>query len=55
MQPSFGYLITSPEKREPFALIRPSDFSYSNQDQDDTLQFGDEDKTLNPGTTPVDF
>ncbi|RXM28469.1 Centrosomal protein of 192 kDa [Acipenser ruthenus] len=46
--PSFGYLITSPEKREPFALIRPSDFSYSNQDQDDTLQFGDEDKTLNP-------
>ncbi|XP_058878688.1 centrosomal protein of 192 kDa isoform X1 [Acipenser ruthenus] len=47
-RPSFGYLITSPEKREPFALIRPSDFSYSNQDQDDTLQFGDEDKTLNP-------
>ncbi|XP_062395641.1 centrosomal protein of 192 kDa isoform X2 [Sardina pilchardus] len=26
-RPSFGYIITSPEKREPFALIRPSDFS----------------------------
>ncbi|XP_041101090.1 centrosomal protein of 192 kDa isoform X4 [Polyodon spathula] len=48
-RPSFGYFITSPEKRAPFALIRPSDFScHSSQDQDDTLQFGDEDKTLNP-------
>uniref|UniRef100_G3NHS0 Centrosomal protein 192 n=1 Tax=Gasterosteus aculeatus aculeatus TaxID=481459 RepID=G3NHS0_GASAC len=25
MQPSFGYIITSPEKREPFPLIHPSD------------------------------
>uniref|UniRef100_A0A669E4Y8 Centrosomal protein 192 n=1 Tax=Oreochromis niloticus TaxID=8128 RepID=A0A669E4Y8_ORENI len=26
-RPSFGYIITSPEKREPFPLIHPSEFS----------------------------
>lgn len=49
-QPSFGYIITSPEKREPFALIHPADFS----DRDITLhndpvEVGETDKTLQPG------
>lgn len=30
LQPSFGYFIRSPEKREPVALIRKSDVSRSN-------------------------
>ncbi|XP_059920680.1 centrosomal protein of 192 kDa [Gadus macrocephalus] len=55
-RPSFGYIITSPEKRDPFALIRPSDVSsrdssvHSNTielvQQDQTLNAEDLDKTL---------
>lgn len=49
-QPSFGYIITSPEKREPFALIHPSDFS--NRDvslHNDPTEVSETDKTLQPG------
>ncbi|KAJ8288500.1 hypothetical protein COCON_G00011590 [Conger conger] len=57
-RPSFGYVITSPEKREPFALIRPSDFSSRgssvhsdtllNSDGDDTMNAEDLNKTVQP-------
>ncbi|XP_007487810.2 centrosomal protein of 192 kDa isoform X2 [Monodelphis domestica] len=33
-RPSFGYFITSPEKREPVALLRESDVSADNLEQD---------------------
>ncbi|KAM6967635.1 centrosomal protein of 192 kDa [Aplochiton taeniatus] len=42
-RPSFGYVITSPEKREPFPLLRPSDFS----SMDSSVQPSDADRTLN--------
>ncbi|KAL3981235.1 OTU domain-containing protein 7 [Sarotherodon galilaeus] len=46
-RPSFGYIITSPEKREPFPLIHPSEFS--NRDGSPSSDTGSEaDKTLNP-------
>uniref|UniRef100_UPI003AACF527 centrosomal protein of 192 kDa n=1 Tax=Centroberyx gerrardi TaxID=166262 RepID=UPI003AACF527 len=45
-RPSFGYIITSPEKREPFPLIRPSDFS--SRDSSVHSETIDPDKTLNP-------
>ncbi|XP_062847530.1 centrosomal protein of 192 kDa [Trichomycterus rosablanca] len=51
-RPSFGYIINSPEKREPFALIRPSDFSSRgssvHSDADDTMNPEDLEKTLEP-------
>ncbi|KAI1894105.1 hypothetical protein AGOR_G00112400 [Albula goreensis] len=48
-RPSFGYVITSPEKREPFALIRPSDFSSRGSSvHSDTLHHSDADDTLHP-------
>ncbi|KAK2844108.1 hypothetical protein Q5P01_010767 [Channa striata] len=48
-RPSFGYIITSPEKREPFPLIHPSEFSSSNTSpQSDTKELSEADKTLNP-------
>uniref|UniRef100_A0AAY4DD36 Centrosomal protein 192 n=1 Tax=Denticeps clupeoides TaxID=299321 RepID=A0AAY4DD36_9TELE len=47
-RPSFGYIITSPEKREPFALIRPSDFSSrATSVHSETLLLSDADKTMN--------
>nr|XP_046255451.1 centrosomal protein of 192 kDa [Scatophagus argus]XP_046255452.1 centrosomal protein of 192 kDa [Scatophagus argus] len=47
-RPSFGYIITSPEKREPFALIHPSELSAKdNSPHSDTMELGDADKTLN--------
>ncbi|TRY60767.1 hypothetical protein DNTS_029619 [Danionella cerebrum] len=49
-RPSFGYFITSPEKREPIALLRPSDcVSRGNPTQNQTILLNDEcdlDKTL---------
>ncbi|XP_076016807.1 centrosomal protein of 192 kDa isoform X2 [Genypterus blacodes] len=45
-RPSFGYIITSPEKREPFALIQPSDFS--PRDNNETMDLSEADNTLNP-------
>ncbi|XP_067093402.1 centrosomal protein of 192 kDa isoform X1 [Osmerus mordax] len=46
-RPSFGYMITSPEKREPFALIRPSDFASRNVSvQSETVQLTDADHTM---------
>lgn len=49
-QPSFGYIINSPEKREPFALIRPSDFSSRGSSvRSETVQLSDADETMNPG------
>ncbi|XP_072572907.1 centrosomal protein of 192 kDa isoform X1 [Paramormyrops kingsleyae] len=52
-RPSFGYVITSPEKREPFALIRSSDFSSrggsAHSDADKTMTPEDLDKTLEEG------
>lgn len=58
-RPSFGYVITSPEKREPFALIHPSELTDSSThngtvdlDADKTLNPDDLDKTLEaPGET----
>ncbi|XP_039973029.1 centrosomal protein of 192 kDa isoform X2 [Xiphias gladius] len=48
-RPSFGYIITSPEKREPFPLIHPSEFSARvRSPHSDTMELSDEDKTLNP-------
>ncbi|XP_040209857.1 centrosomal protein of 192 kDa isoform X2 [Rana temporaria] len=44
-RPSFGYYIISPEKQEPFALLRKSDISESSQ-HDDTIKFCDD--TLTP-------
>ncbi|XP_052000197.1 centrosomal protein of 192 kDa-like isoform X2 [Xyrauchen texanus] len=47
-RPSFGYVITSPEKREPIALIRPSDvFFRGNSIHSETVQQNDADETLN--------
>ncbi|XP_016526111.1 centrosomal protein of 192 kDa isoform X2 [Poecilia formosa] len=47
-RPSFGYIITSPEKREPFPLIQPPDFSFNdNLHLGATVDFGEVDKTLN--------
>ncbi|CAB1321417.1 unnamed protein product [Coregonus sp. 'balchen'] len=49
-RPSFGYVITSPEKREPFPLIRPSDFlSQDSSVHNDTLPLTDHDHTMNTG------
>ncbi|XP_041845085.1 centrosomal protein of 192 kDa isoform X2 [Melanotaenia boesemani] len=48
-RPSFGYIITSPEKREPFPLIRPSEItSQGNSPHNDTTELSEADKTLNP-------
>nr|XP_020494183.1 centrosomal protein of 192 kDa [Labrus bergylta] len=48
-RPSFGYVITSPEKREPFALIHPAEFSAKESSlQNDTSELSEADKTLNP-------
>ncbi|XP_036829153.1 centrosomal protein of 192 kDa isoform X6 [Oncorhynchus mykiss] len=47
-RPSFGYVITSPEKREPFPLIQPSDFlSQDSSVHNDTLTHTDHDQTMN--------
>ncbi|XP_071251718.1 centrosomal protein of 192 kDa isoform X1 [Salvelinus alpinus] len=47
-RPSFGYVITSPEKREPFPLIQPSDFlSQDGSVHNDTLTHTDHDHTMN--------
>lgn len=49
-RPSFGYVITSPEKREPIALIQPSDsFFRGNSIHNETVQQNDADETLHPG------
>ncbi|KAM3614616.1 uncharacterized protein V6R79_016875 [Siganus canaliculatus] len=46
-RPSFGYIITSPEKREPFALITPSEFSAEVQSPHNaTVDLSEADKTL---------
>ncbi|XP_077383408.1 centrosomal protein of 192 kDa isoform X2 [Festucalex cinctus] len=45
-RPSFGYNITSPEKREPFALIHPLDFTIEVSEGDKTLKSDDLDKTF---------
>lgn len=45
-RPSFGYVITSPEKREPFALIPPSELADASP-HNATVDL-DADKTLNP-------
>ncbi|XP_061674954.1 centrosomal protein of 192 kDa isoform X2 [Syngnathoides biaculeatus] len=48
-RPSFGYIITSPEKREPFALIQPSDSP--NEESflhSDSMEVSETDKTLSP-------
>ncbi|XP_058246905.1 centrosomal protein of 192 kDa isoform X1 [Hemibagrus wyckioides] len=48
-RPSFGYIINSPEKREPFALIRPSDFSSRGSSvHSEIVQLSDVDQTMNP-------
>ncbi|KAM4736666.1 centrosomal protein of 192 kDa isoform 2-T3 [Anableps anableps] len=48
-RPSFGYIITSPEKREPFPLIQPTEFSFEdNLHPNATIDLGEADKTLNP-------
>ncbi|XP_049439244.1 centrosomal protein of 192 kDa isoform X3 [Epinephelus fuscoguttatus] len=47
-RPSFGYIITSPEKREPFPLIHPSEFSARDSLHSDTVEVSEADKTLNP-------
>nr|XP_033496606.1 centrosomal protein of 192 kDa isoform X1 [Epinephelus lanceolatus] len=47
-RPSFGYIITSPEKREPFPLIHPSEFSARDSLHSDTAEVSEADKTLNP-------
>ncbi|XP_057689768.1 centrosomal protein of 192 kDa isoform X3 [Corythoichthys intestinalis] len=48
-RPSFGYIITSPEKREPFALIHPSDFSINESSPHNvSMEVNETDKTLNP-------
>jgi hypothetical protein len=55
LQPSFGYVITSPEKREPFPLIHPSDFlSQDSSVHNDTLTHTDHDRTMNTGTNRLD-
>ncbi|XP_061632219.1 centrosomal protein of 192 kDa isoform X9 [Phyllopteryx taeniolatus] len=48
-RPSFGYIITSPEKREPFALIQPSDFPNEESfPHSDSMEVSETDKTLSP-------
>ncbi|XP_077431491.1 centrosomal protein of 192 kDa isoform X1 [Vanacampus margaritifer] len=48
-RPSFGYNINSPEKREPFALIHPSDFTIEeNSPHNDSVEVSERDKTLEP-------
>ncbi|XP_072251046.1 centrosomal protein of 192 kDa [Leuresthes tenuis] len=48
-RPSFGYIITSPEKREPFPLIHPSELASANDSpHNDTMELSEADKTLNP-------
>ncbi|KAI3361498.1 hypothetical protein L3Q82_013647, partial [Scortum barcoo] len=48
-RPSFGYIITSPEKREPFPLIHPTELSATdNSSHNDPLELSEADKTLNP-------
>nr|XP_057909656.1 centrosomal protein of 192 kDa isoform X3 [Doryrhamphus excisus] len=48
-RPSFGFIISSPEKREPFALIHPSDLSpEGNSPHSDSMDIGESDQTLNP-------
>ncbi|KAF3840397.1 hypothetical protein F7725_019114 [Dissostichus mawsoni] len=47
-RPSFGYIITSPEKRDPFPLIHPSEFSARGNSLADTMEPSEADKTLNP-------
>ncbi|XP_051577285.1 centrosomal protein of 192 kDa-like isoform X2 [Myxocyprinus asiaticus] len=50
-RPSFGYVITSPEKREPIALIRPSDVVFrENSMHSETFQQSDADETFNTET-----
>ncbi|KAM4704993.1 centrosomal protein of 192 kDa [Rhinophrynus dorsalis] len=44
-RPSFGYHITSPQKQEPFALLRESDFSVDSE-HEDTIKLHD--NTLTP-------
>ncbi|KAM4633668.1 centrosomal protein of 192 kDa [Polymixia lowei] len=46
-RPSFGYIITSPEKREPFPLIHPSDFSSRDSSVHNTNELSEADTTLN--------
>ncbi|XP_026228077.1 centrosomal protein of 192 kDa isoform X2 [Anabas testudineus] len=47
-RPSFGYIITSPEKREPFPLIHPLEFSTTDRSpHKDTMDHSEADKTLN--------
>ncbi|XP_041648930.1 centrosomal protein of 192 kDa isoform X2 [Cheilinus undulatus] len=48
-RPSFGYIITSPEKREPFPLIHPAEFTAAaSSHQNETMELSEGDKTLNP-------
>ncbi|XP_037836225.1 centrosomal protein of 192 kDa isoform X2 [Kryptolebias marmoratus] len=48
-RPSFGYIITSPEKREPFPLINLSEFSPGESSPNNaTVELGEVDKTLSP-------
>ncbi|KAM7382415.1 hypothetical protein PAMP_002143 [Pampus punctatissimus] len=48
-RPSFGYIITSPGKREPFPLIHPSQLSpRDDSPHNDTVDHSEADKTLNP-------
>ncbi|XP_034553288.1 centrosomal protein of 192 kDa isoform X2 [Notolabrus celidotus] len=48
-RPSFGYIITSPEKRDPFPLIHPAEFSAQDGSlRNDTTELSEADKTLNP-------
>ncbi|KAL2083861.1 hypothetical protein ACEWY4_019379 [Coilia grayii] len=46
-RPSFGYIITSPERREPLPLIRPSDFSSRESPNcSDTVHLSDADEPM---------
>ncbi|XP_034005253.1 centrosomal protein of 192 kDa isoform X2 [Trematomus bernacchii] len=47
-RPSFGYIITSPEKRDPFPLIHPSELSATGNSLADTMEPSEADETLNP-------
>nr|XP_020462386.1 LOW QUALITY PROTEIN: centrosomal protein of 192 kDa [Monopterus albus] len=48
-RPSFGYIISSPEKREPFPLIHLSDLSTGDRSpHSETMELSDADRTLNP-------
>ncbi|CAL8247903.1 unnamed protein product [Lota lota] len=47
-RPSFGYIITSPEKRDPFPLIRPSEVSSRDGSVlSNTMELSQQDQTLN--------